>query len=64
MFGLGLKTAAASLGRYWSVTSRPLGADTELFIEFNLEDYRKATGAKGFEWGVEIEERSGDQKAP
>jgi hypothetical protein len=62
MFGLGLKTAAASLGRYWSVTSRPLGGQAEYFVEFDLADYRASTGARDFDWAVEIEERGPDTK--
>jgi hypothetical protein len=64
MFGLGLKTAAASLGRYWSVTSRPAGGSREFFVEFDLSVYRDASGARDFDWAVQIEEREPDVQGP
>lgn len=41
MYGLGMKTACASLGQVWSVTTRAKGSDEELHVEFDLEEIRK-----------------------
>ncbi|KAB1184767.1 hypothetical protein GJR98_16990 [Haloferax sp. MBLA0077] len=61
MFGLGMKTACASLGRRWSVTTRPVGEGTEYFVEFNLEEWTDRAGDSDFKWEIEIEEREPDE---
>jgi hypothetical protein len=64
MFGLGMKTAAASLGRYWSVTTRAHDSRREFFVEFDLEQYSKRRGDRAFDWGIAIDERDPDVSGP
>jgi hypothetical protein len=64
MFGLGLKTAAASLGSNWSITTRPTEGNAEFAVEFDLADYRRSSGTRDFDWAVEIEERKPDSNGP
>lgn len=52
MYGLGLKTAAASIGRYWAVHTRTAGSTEDCFLEFDLEKY-----GSGSNWEIEIERR-------
>lgn len=52
MYGLGLKTAAASIGGYWAVLTRTTGSTTDSFLEFDLEDY-----AKKSDWEIEVENK-------
>ncbi|MDF1542863.1 MAG: ATP-binding protein, partial [Anaerosomatales bacterium] len=40
-FGLGMKTACASIGKWWAVYTRPLGEDLEYRVEFDLEDWER-----------------------
>lgn len=61
MFGLGMKTACASLGQRWSVTTRPIEEDREFFVEFDLKEWSDKAGDPDFEWSIEIEEREPDQ---
>lgn len=61
MFGLGMKTACASLGQKWSVTTRPLEGDKEYFVEFDLEEWSDQAGDADFEWSIDIEEREPDE---
>lgn len=61
MFGLGMKTACASLGRRWSVTTRPVDDDKEYYVEFDLEEWTNRAGDPDFEWEIEIEERDPDE---
>jgi hypothetical protein len=64
MFGLGLKTAAASLGSYWSVTTRPTEGNAEFVVEFDLAEYKRSSGMRKFPWAVEIEERKPHANGP
>jgi hypothetical protein len=57
MFGLGLKTAAASLGSWWQIVTRPAGGGVEYALEFDLDEWRRHVGDASFRWEVEIEER-------
>ncbi|WP_435348677.1 ATP-binding protein [Haloarchaeobius sp. HRN-SO-5] len=61
MFGLGMKTACASLGQRWSVTTRPIEEDKEYFIEFDLKEWSDRAGDPDFEWSIDIEEREPDE---
>lgn len=61
MFGLGMKTACASLGQRWSVTTRPIEGDKEYFVEFDLREWTGRAGDPDFEWSIEIEEREPDE---
>lgn len=56
MFGLGMKTACASLGRHWSVITRPRGGDTQFSVEFDLTEWRRNAGNRDFKWVVTIDE--------
>lgn len=49
MYGLGLKTAAASIGRTWAVYTRPSNGNVEYHVEFNLQEY-----AQRGEWTIDI----------
>lgn len=60
MFGLGMKTACASLGQRWSVTTRPVEEDKEFFVEFDLKEWSSKAGDPDFEWSIDIEEREPD----
>jgi hypothetical protein len=64
MYGLGLKTAAASLGRYWAVHTRPRNGKNEFRVEFDLEEWRRQSGNKNFKWEILIEQRSPDRTSP
>jgi hypothetical protein len=64
MFGLGMKTACASLGRYWAVYTRPEDTAEEHFVEFDLEQFRKNAGNKGFEWKVSVRSGPLDRRGP
>lgn len=57
MFGLGMKTAAASLGRHWSIVTRPIEEDSEYVVNFDLDEWRSHVGDDTFGWEIEIEER-------
>jgi hypothetical protein len=61
MFGLGMKTACASLGQLWSVTTRPIEGDKEYHVEFDLREWSGQAGDSEFEWSIEIEERDPDE---
>lgn len=53
-WGLGLKTASASLGRYWSVTTRPVKGDSEYFVEVDLESWKSRAGERNPKWRIRI----------
>lgn len=57
MYGLGLKTAAASIGRYWSVLTRPIDGESDYFLEFDLAMFSKARTNALQDWAVEVETR-------
>lgn len=57
MFGLGMKTACASLGRYWEVVTRPVDGSKEYAVAFDLAEWRQQAGNRSFEWEIAIEER-------
>jgi hypothetical protein len=64
MYGLGMKTAAASLGRRWAVHTRPVGADEEHRVEFDLDAWRGQSGKRDFKWRVTIETLEHDPEGP
>lgn len=64
MFGLGMKTACASLGRVWSITTRPDGGKEEHSVEFDLREWSKRSGSKNPEWKAVIKSRNPDPKGP
>lgn len=55
MFGLGLKTAAASLGQYWQVTTRTPSEKTEHSVAFDLKAWRSRSSERGFKWEAELQ---------
>lgn len=58
-FGLGMKTACASMGRWWAVYTRPLGEDKEYRVVFDLAEWeRKADSPDA--WTIYIEEVAPD----
>jgi Histidine kinase-, DNA gyrase B-, and HSP90-like ATPase len=59
MYGLGLKTAAASIGRTWAVHTRPMNQNVEYMVEFNLQEYAE----KG-EWTIDIFSRKPSADTP
>lgn len=52
VYGLGLKTACASLGRRWSIETTPEGSHQVYRVEFDLD---KWTAAGRDSWSVEME---------
>lgn len=63
-YGLGLKTACASLGRHWTITTRPVSGKAEYFVEINLREWQARAGEKVPNWTVPIEERDFDPSGP
>lgn len=58
MFGLGMKTACASLGRQWQVYTRPIGGGKEFRTKWDLKTWTAKSGEKGAEaFDFTIEER-------
>jgi len=64
MFGLGMKTASASLGRYWEVVSRPRGGTREYRVAFDLKEWRGHAGERDFRWEAVLEEDDPDRAGP
>lgn len=64
MYGLGLKTAAASLGRWWSVHTRPQSGDREYRVAFDLDEWRRHAGDRDFKWRISIEDHDPDSEGP
>jgi hypothetical protein len=64
MYGLGMKTAAASLGRRWAVHTRPVGEEVEYRVEFDLDVWRQHAGSRDFDWSIELEELEPDPTGP
>jgi hypothetical protein len=56
-FGLGMKTACASIGRWWSVRTRPLGGNSEYLVEFDLEEWECRPDVSE-SWSIELQELS------
>ena len=64
MYGLGMKTAAASLGRRWAVHTRPVDEAVEHRVEFDLEEWRRHAGSREFDWSIELEQRNPEPGGP
>lgn len=64
MFGMGMKTACASLGLDWSITTRPVGSSFEYFVDFDLEEVESLSKQGKAQWKALIEERERSQKGP
>jgi len=61
-FGLGMKTACASIGNWWSVVTRPSGRAEELVVEFDLLSDESDLGSSL--WEDEIIVRRPDRNGP
>lgn len=64
-YGLGMKTAAASLGDRWGLVTRPINASNpvEYRAEFDLREWARR-GASLEDWEIILEERSPDLAGP
>ena len=56
-FGLGLKTACASIGKWWSIRTRPMGQDVEYSVEFDLAKWEQKEEDERT-WTIEVEQWS------
>lgn len=54
-FGLGMKTACASIGRWWAVYTRPIGARSEFRVIFDLAEWEARPDAPEA-WTIQVEE--------
>lgn len=59
-FGLGMKTACASLGHKWAIYTRPVGEHKEHRVLFDLDDWSKRS-RENRSWEIEIETLSPDE---
>jgi hypothetical protein len=59
-FGLGMKTACASLGHQWAIYTRPIGENKEHRVFFDLDDWSKRS-RENRSWEIEIETVSPDR---
>jgi len=64
MFGMGMKTACASLGHDWSITTRPFGGDMEYFVRFDLQEVERLSKLGQAQWKARIEEREMNPRGP
>ncbi len=56
-FGLGMKTACASLGRWWAIETIPAGEDKGWRVAFDLEEWSKGRGS----WEADLKEVEGSK---
>lgn len=63
-YGLGLKTACASLGRQWSIYTRPTEDGVEFRSDIDLRAWQARAGEKEPKWSVEIFGGKPDPKGP
>lgn len=54
-FGLGMKTACASIGKWWAVHTRPAGGTVEYRVVFDLEDWEKRPNSPEA-WSITIDD--------
>lgn len=64
MYGLGLKTACASLGRHWSILTRSADTDYDLYTEVDFDALAKRTKADRTKWSSIIEEQPRKPQSP
>lgn len=62
-FGLGMKTACASMGRWWAVYTRPQGSRSEYRVVFDLAEWERRPDSADA-WTIEIEEVAVDGTGP
>ena len=54
LFGLGLKTACANLGKHWTISTRTAGVDSTIGMSFDLTQWRSNSGNSDFSWGEDL----------
>ena len=62
-FGLGMKTACASMGMWWDVFTRPVGDDREYRVSFDLQDWERRKNSPQA-WKIGIEDRPKTDASP
>ena len=62
-FGLGMKTACASMGRWWAIHTRPLGVQKEYRVVFDLAEWEHRSDSIDA-WTIYIEELAPDASGP
>ncbi len=62
-FGLGMKTACASIGRWWAVYTRPFGENKEYRVAFDLAEWEQRADLPDA-WTIYIEELEPDVSGP
>lgn len=64
MFGLGLKTACANLGKKWSVTTKVHETESINQISFDLSEWSKQSGNTSFDWTENMYELEATDESP
>ena len=62
-FGLGMKTACASMGRWWAVYTRPEGSTSEYRVVFDLAEWERRPDSADA-WTIDIEEVEAGTRGP
>lgn len=62
-FGLGMKTACASMGRWWAIYTRPENSSKEYRVAFDLAEWEKRPDSEDA-WTIELEEIDADFSGP
>lgn len=62
-FGLGMKTACASMGRWWAVYTRPVGSNSEYRVVFDLAEWERRPDSSDA-WTIDIEELEAGGEGP
>lgn len=62
-FGLGMKTACASMGNWWAIHTRPLGERREYRVEFDLREWVSRPNSPEA-WSINIETWEPDVRGP
>lgn len=58
-FGMGFKTACATLGDIYEIYTKPFGENVEYHVEFDLEEFAKKSA-----WEIVIEDRKPSKTSP
>jgi len=65
MYGLGMKTAAASLGSVWEIWTRSKDESCDYYAEFDLEEFKtRWKGEAGDKWKLKINTLDRGEKSP
>lgn len=64
LFGLGMKTACASLGRHYSVTTKDISSRQVSRIVIDLEEWSSHAGDKNFKWEITPEILDDSESGP